>query len=139
LGGSTWIITEPDRENVDMEAFTGVLQQFTLIEPLSMVDPFPPLDQIGMVVPAYTITVTDQDGKDTVIDVGAQTPTQSGYYVRVEGKLYVVGLGAIDAFLDMLTNPPVPPKTSTPTDISPSGTLTTTLTTPSLETATATP
>lgn len=139
LGGSSWIITEPERDNVDMDAFSSVLQQLTLLQPLSMIDPIPPLDQIGMVIPAYTITVTDQTGKDTIFEVGVQTPTQSGYYVLVEGKLYVVGAATIDAFLDMLTNPPVPPKIATPTGISSSGTVTTTLTTPSMQTATASP
>jgi hypothetical protein len=139
LGGSSWIITEPERDNVDMDAFSSILQQLTFFQPLGMVDPIPPPDQIGMVIPAYTITVTGQDGKDTVFEVGDQTPTQSGYYVQVEGKLYVVGAATIDAFLDMLTHPPVPAKTATPTGISVSGTVTTTLTTPSRETATASP
>jgi len=127
LGGSSWIITEPVRDNVDMDAFSSVLQQLTSLQPLSMLDPIPPLDQIGMVIPAHTITITDQGGKDAVLEVGALTPTQSGYYVRVEGKLYVVSVAPVDAFVDMLTNPPIPVKTATPTGIS------------SMETVTATP
>ena len=139
LGGANWIIMEPVRDNVDMETFASTLQQLSMLQPLSSVDPIPPLDQIGMVIPAYRITITDHDGQETVLDVGTKTPTQSGYYVRVDGKLYVVGASTIDSFVGMLSNPPVAPKTVTPTELSSSGTITTTLTTPPEITGTVTP
>jgi hypothetical protein len=49
-----------------------------------------------------------------VLYVGSATPTQSGYYVRKDGMVYVAGKFEIDDLVDLLKNPPVLPPTATP-------------------------
>jgi len=115
LGGGVWIMTEPERQNVDMDKVTTVVQSIAFIDILSTLSTPPPTDQIGLATPAYVVTITDQTGKSTIFEVGAETPTQTGYYIRMNGTVYVVSKMNIDNLVDMLKNPPVAPPTATAT------------------------
>lgn len=140
VGGSSWIMTEPERHNLDVEVMSQKLDQLSLMSPLSTLADPPAMDQIGLEDPAYTLTVTDESGKDHILEVGDKTATQSGYYVRFNGNVYVVSQMTIDELVDMLANPPIEVPTATATSALPvpeiiSGTMTA----PAVELPTSTP
>jgi hypothetical protein len=139
LGGS-WIMTEPERQNVDAEIMSGKMGQLAVMQPISTLNPPPAESEIGLDPPAYTITLTDESGNDTVMEVGAHTPTQSGYYLRMAGTVYVVSTATIDEIVGMLANPPVPVPTATSTGtITPQAIISGTLTVTPTQVLTATP
>ncbi len=74
----------------------------------------PPLDSVGLITPTNIITITATDGSQTVTDIGSQTPTGNGYYLRVNsGQVLIVEKLVVDDILHLLTNPPLLP-TPTP-------------------------
>lgn len=115
LGGGLWIMTEPERQNLDLEELNARVTQLSLINIMTTLQPAPEADEIGLLPPAYTLTITDEAGKKYILDVGSETPTQSGYYVRMNGSIYVVSKFNIDGMIEMLENPPIAPPTGTPT------------------------
>jgi hypothetical protein len=56
------------------------------------------LEDLHLVTPAQTITLRASDDRQTTIKVGGLTPTQSGYYVKVDDRApVVVSKNAIEA------------------------------------------
>jgi hypothetical protein len=140
IGVGNWIMTEPVRQNVDIEKVNGVVEQLVAAEVLNKLSTPPAADQIGLDKPAYVLTITDQSGKKSVIEIGAETPTQSGYYVSKEGSVYVADKFGIDSFVDFLKNPPVAPPTATATgSLVPQETITGTVTVQPTPLGTTTP
>ncbi|MBN2085585.1 MAG: DUF4340 domain-containing protein [Anaerolineales bacterium] len=97
--------------------------------------------------PLYKLTVKTAEAKTFVLEIGAPTPTGTGYYVRLEGAKNIVGVRSsfLSPIIDFLTNKPLP-ATATPTfTITPTVTATPTITptytlTPTItETPTVTP
>lgn len=65
------------------------------------------LKDLGLDRPEYILTLHLKDGDQHLIEVGDRTPSQSGYYVRVDGtRLLVVEADAIDSLLIMFEQPP---------------------------------
>jgi hypothetical protein len=119
---------------------SGKMGQLAVMQPISTLNPPPAESEIGLDPPAYTITLTDESGNDTVMEVGAHTPTQSGYYLRMTGTVYVVSTATIDEIVGMLANPPVPVPTATSTGtITPQAIISGTLTVTPTQVLTATP
>lgn len=110
----TWEITSigPAESTTVSTAVT----QLSAIKILSKLDPVPAMAAMGLETPVNKITLSLDDGRVFAIDVGVQTPTQSGYYVRVDnGEPVVVSRYSISSVLDFLENPPLPP-TPQPTE-----------------------
>jgi hypothetical protein len=140
IGGGNWIMTEPDRQNVDLEKVNGVVEQLGFAEVISELSTPPAQDQTGLGKPAYKLTITDQSGKKYLIEIGVETPTQSGYYIRKDGVVYVADKFGIDSLVDMLENPPIQPPTATATGSqAPQEVITGTVTIPSTPLSTTTP
>jgi hypothetical protein len=66
--------------------------------------------------PAHVITVKNDQGKQTEIKVGKETPTGDGYYVQVDSNTpVVVNKGSIDTLVEQMSlSNLAPPPTSTP-------------------------
>ncbi len=138
--GASWITTEPERQNLDEQIMVGKLNQLVLLRALNKLSVPPSEDQLGLDKPAYTITITDDDSKDYILEVGVQTPTQSGYYVRMDESIYVISSLNIDELVDLLDNPPIVISTPTSTDVpGVPGVETATSTVPPVQVQTATP
>jgi hypothetical protein len=93
--------------------------------------------------PLYKLTVKTADAKTYVLEIGAPTPTGTGYYVRMEGTKAILGVRStfLSPVIDFLSNKPLP-ATATPTfTITPTvtATPTVTLTVTATPTETATP
>lgn len=140
IGAGTWIMTEPERQNVDYEKVNPVVDQLGSAEVLNVLSTPPAQEQTGLDKPGYVVTITDQTGKNYVIEIGSETPTQSGYYVRKDGAVYVADKIGIDSLVDLLKNPPVAPPTATSTGLpAPEGVITGTMTVSPTPLGTATP
>ena len=80
--------------------------------------------------PLYKLTIKTAEAKTYVLEIGAPTPTGTGYYVRLEGANSIVGVRSsfLSPVIDFLTNKPLP-ATATPTfTITPTITATPTIT-----------
>jgi hypothetical protein len=131
--GGIWIVTLPTPGNADQSLAGAAETQVGALRIVTTLDNQLNLGDAGLNYPGYTIELTFTGGLKHVIQVGALTPTNSGYYVRYDsGNLYVVAQSGIDALLNLLTAPPyVITETSVPT--------TENTATPTLETVTPTP
>ena len=112
--------------NVDAAGPVGAVEsavtQLLSLRTLSTMQQVPDLKAIGLDPPAYRILLTLSDGQQITINVGAATPTGSGYYVLVsERPLYVVNKYGIDAFLELVDSPPIQPLPTLDPEMAPEG------------------
>lgn len=107
-----WAITQPEPAAADQSLAEAAETQFFALGVLTTLETTPALDVIGLNPPAYTITleffdqVSAAHNKQKVLEVGSLSPTGGGYYVQLEGKIFVVSQSSINAALNLLSNPP---------------------------------
>jgi hypothetical protein len=102
-----WSIAETPLEQSDTFQIESNLAQLFAITAQETLTQTPPLDSIGLVTPAYTISMATADGETINTYVGSITPIGSGYYLRVNsGPIIIVDKLVIDDVLNMLINPP---------------------------------
>jgi hypothetical protein len=135
-----WAATRPFPAETIQSSVEEAASQILALQVLDSLD-LPNAD-VGLVAPSYTLTIGFSSGNFIIAQVGDETPTGNGYYVRKEGgPVLVVSKYGLLALLNLLESPPyvaTPTPTITPT---PTETLTPTVTptpTPVTETPTAT-
>ncbi len=101
-----WAITQPGLAAANQSQAEAAETQFFALSVLTTLETSPALDVIGLNPPAYTITLGFFGDTQKVLEVGSLTPTGSGYYVGLEGKIYVISQSSINAVLGLLRNPP---------------------------------
>jgi hypothetical protein len=106
---NSWQILEPGPQPADAETVSSNLSQFVFTQILNALEAPPAQEQIGLVSPAYILQIDTNDGRRQKVYIGAETPTQSGYYVRFNDQIYVIGKFAVDGLVQMLENPPIAP------------------------------
>lgn len=104
--GQSPTITQPELVAANQSQAEAAETQFFALSVLTTLETSPALDVIGLNPPAYTITLGFFDDTKKVLEVGGLTPTGSGYYVSLEGKIYVISQSSINAVLGLLMNPP---------------------------------
>jgi len=117
----TWALILP----FETEADQGVVEAAaTQISSLGIVDKVDAkLDILGLDKPVYVITVEFTDGTSHTLEVGDHSPSNSGYYVRVDKKETVIlNLNEIDALTNLVSAPPYL-NTPTPTSLPPTPTI----------------
>lgn len=121
---NVWAIELPFETEADQGLVEAAASQVTALRIIDEVDADPTI--FGFDTPAYSITVEFADGVKQTLEVGDSTPTNSGYYVRLDKKkMMIVGLSSIDALTNLAFSPPylnTPTPTalpSTPTPASP--------------------
>ena len=112
--GDIWIMTEPERQDMDAGELASKVNQLGTLNILSTLQNPPEASQVGLLPPAYTLIVIGEDGKEYILDVGSETPTQTGRYVRLKGLINVVSSQSIESIVGLLANPPIAPVTETP-------------------------
>ena len=107
-----WAISQPELAAANQSQAEAAETQFFALSVLTTLETSPALDVIGLNPPAYTITLGFFDAQrlpgntQKVLEIGSLTPTGSGYYVSLEGKIYVISQSSINAVLGLLMNPP---------------------------------
>jgi hypothetical protein len=110
---NTWSLVRPKAEATDSAKVVNALTQLLSARILSTPNAIPTLASIGLDNPDYTIQLDLASGGQFLINVGHQTPTETGYYVLTSDRsVYVVSAYSLDSILGLVKNPPLP---STPT------------------------
>jgi len=117
----TWALVLP----FETEADQGIVEAAaTQISALTIVDKLDAkLDILGLDKPVYVITIEFVDGTIHTLEVGDHSPSNSGYYVRVDKQETVIlQLNEIDALTNLVSSPPYL-NTPTPTALPPTPTV----------------
>lgn len=115
-----WTLTLPIEAAADQGLAEAAASQVTTLRVLDQVDLG--LEIIGLDRPTYVITIGFTGGTVHKLEVGSLTPTQSGYYVRVDGeRLVIVNKTSLDSLLNLVTAPPYA-ETPTPSPLPPTAT-----------------
>lgn len=114
--GNGWELTSPIQDVADAGKVDSGLSQFSSVKILRQLDPVPALSAMGLDAPMYKISLMLDDNRTLIVEVGSETPTGSGYYLRLDGGApVVVSKYSVDTIIGFLENPPVLP-TPTPTE-----------------------
>ena len=101
-----WAITKPKSAAADQSQAEAAETQLFALKVVTTLETSPSPDVIGLNPPAYTISLEFSSNRQQVLEVGGLTPTSSGYYIQLEGMVYVVSQYSIDAVVKLLQNPP---------------------------------
>lgn len=125
-----WALELPEKAEANQGLAEMAASQVKALKLLGEVDLAP--DVLGLDQPSYTITIEFTSGTKHVLEVGDKTPTNNGYYVRVDGqKTVIAALSGIDSLVNLATTPPYL-NTPTPSPLPPTAT-------PTPQSATSTP
>jgi hypothetical protein len=111
---SNWAIADVPVDQADSFQIESLSTQLFSLQVQETLTQTPPLDSLGLVSPAFTITMTTADKSQFITYIGTQTAIGSGYYVRVDSRpVVIVDKVVMDDILNLLNNPPLLP-TATP-------------------------
>ena len=109
-----WIVTLPELGSADQGLAGAAETQVGALKILSELSTPPPLSDMGLDAPSFTISLDFNSGIQHLINVGNLTPTSNGYYVQFDGgKVYVISESGIDSLRNLLTHPPYQPTATT--------------------------
>lgn len=113
-----WVVAGYTAADTNTYSIEDMLKKITSLTVMSDLESAPDLSLIGLLTPSYIFKVTQTDGQQLTAYIGGLTPTNSGYYARLEGgSPVVVSKYAVDNLVAFLEKPPVatPVTTVTPT------------------------
>lgn len=117
---NVWALELPIKAEADQSYAEAAASQLSALQITGTVDADPSI--FGFDMPGFVITIGFADGKTHTLEIGDLTPTQSGYYVRLDkGKMMIVGMSGIDSLLQMTSFPPYL-NTPTPSPLPPTET-----------------
>ena len=129
---NVWALELPIKAEANQGLAEGAASQVTALQVTAQVDGDPEI--FGLDNPVYVFSVEYADGKTHTLEVGDNTPTNSGYYVRVDNdKMMITSLSGIDSLLNLVNFPPYL-NTPTPTALPPTETPVPPTEAPTLET-----
>jgi len=131
---NAWTVILPIEAAAEQGVSEAAASQLTTIRISDRLPNISPKD-VGLDVPAYTLSVKFTNGVERIAKIGVITPTESGYYVSMDGEIVIVSRSAIDALIGLLTTPPYA-ETPTPSPIPATATQTPLPSTPEPATAT---
>jgi hypothetical protein len=115
-----WKLSLPFEAQANQGSAQAAADQVTRLRMLGKVDAA--LDILGLDKPTHVINISFTGGKTHKLEVGSITPTQGGYYTRVDGdRIVVLSKDGIDALLNLQASPPYL-ATPTPSPLPPTGT-----------------
>ncbi len=112
-----WQVVQPapqGNEFADQQRIISAV--YSLIAPsvLTTLSDTSDLKALGLDKPTYIIKVRLKDGQTWQMNVGNQTPIQSGYYVQVGKQIAVVDKYSLSSVLELLQAPPLATPFPTP-------------------------
>ena len=108
-------MTLPFEASAEQGASEAAASQIITIRITDRLPNISPKD-VGLDAPQYKLIVQFTSGVERIAEIGVITPTESGYYVGMDGEIMIVSRSAIDALIGLLTNPPYA-ETPTPSPI----------------------
>ena len=117
---NVWALELPIKAEANQGLAEAAASQISALQVAREIDDDPAT--FGLDNPVYVITVEYADSKKHSLEIGDSTPTNSGYYVRVDNdKMMIVSLSGIDSLLNLVNFPPYL-NTPTPTALPPTET-----------------
>ena len=117
---NVWALELPIKTEADQSAAEAAASQIFALQVIGTVDADP--SNFGFDAPAFVITIKFADGTTHTLEIGDLTPTQSGYYVRLDkAKMMIVDSYGIDSLLQLAAFPPYL-NTPTPSPLPPTET-----------------
>ena len=102
---NAWALILPTEAAAEQGAAEAAASQLTTVRISEHLPNISPKD-VGLDVPAYSLSVKFTNGVERIAEIGVITPTESGYYVSIDGEIVIVSRGAIDTLIGLLANPP---------------------------------
>lgn len=120
----SWTLIQPALEGVvDSAQVDANLSQLVSASPLTRLEAAVGLETVGLVTPQYVIRLQSRSGDEILLEVGDETPTQSGYYVQVDNAAVLVAQKfAVQAVINMLKQIPLQPTPTPEASPTPEGT-----------------
>jgi hypothetical protein len=117
---NVWALELPIQAEANQGLAEAAATQVSALKSISPINADPEI--FGLKNPAFTITIEFKGGAKHTLEVGDSTPTQSGYYVRVDkDKMMIADLSGIESLLQLVSSPPYL-NTPTPTALPPTPT-----------------
>ena len=108
---NVWALELPEKAEADQGSVEAAASQISSLRVVGEVKG--DAEIFGLDKPAYVLNIEFTGGKTRTLEIGDNTPTNSGYYVRLDKrKILIVGLSGIDSLTNLLV---FPPYLSTPT------------------------
>jgi hypothetical protein len=101
-----WAIKAPIAGAADQSKMEMADTQIHALGINAFLETEPDLEAIGLKTPAYTFEIRSSNGNVDIMEVGNVAPSGSGYYVRLNGKIYIVAQYNMDALTILLESPP---------------------------------
>lgn len=103
---NAWAVELPIAAEADQGLAEAAATQVSALQVLSQIENENP-EIFGLKNPAFVIALEFQNGNKHTLEVGDATPTNSGFYVRLDnGKIMVANLSGISALLQLVYSPP---------------------------------
>ena len=102
---NAWALLKPTEASAEQGAAEAAASQLTTIRISEHLPNISPKD-VGLDEPAYSLSVKFTNDVERIAEIGVITPTESGYYVSVDGEIVIVSRNAIDTLIGLLANPP---------------------------------
>jgi hypothetical protein len=119
-GTAGWTLELPEKTEANQASAEAAATQVTSLQVVDEITGDASI--FGLDKPAFVITVEIGSAKKHVLEIGDQTPTKTGYYVRLDGgRMAIVAQSGIDPLTGLLTSPPYL-NTPTPSPIPPTAT-----------------
>ena len=111
---NAWALIQPTEGAADQGSVEAAASQIAVMQILDRLPDIAPKD-VGLDDPEYKMILKFTSGVERNVDIGVITPTESGYYVRVNGgEIVIVSNSSVDSLLGLLSNPPYPPMETPP-------------------------
>jgi hypothetical protein len=112
----TWLVMDIPSEEADQSKVAAVINSLSKLQVYHDYGEDLKPEEFNLDKPLYKLTVKTADAKTFVLEIGAVTPTGTGYYVRMEGSKKIVSVQSafLSSAIDFLSNKPLP-ATETPT------------------------
>jgi hypothetical protein len=117
-----WKLSLPFETEANQGSAQAAADQVAKLRMLGEVDAA--LDILGLDKPTHIINISFTGGKTHKLEVGSVTPTDSGYYTRVDGdRIVVLSKDGIDALLNLqVSTPYLATPTASQSPLPPTGT-----------------
>jgi hypothetical protein len=119
---NVWAVEMPIAAEADQDWAEAAAAQISALQVISPIDDGKSPSIFGLDNPAFIITIEFQSGEKRTLEVGDATPSNSGYYVRLDkDKIMIADLSGISSLLQLAAFPPYL-NTPTPTALPPTPT-----------------
>lgn len=100
-----WVLEAPEPAAAEQGMAEAAASQVSTLRVLAELDLSP--DLIGLTQPAYVMFLGFTGGAEHSLQVGDKTPSETGYYVRVDGgQAVIVSASGLDSLINLLEFPP---------------------------------